>query len=71
MKAIGLIILLISLAIALVVAGKQKNTKVKTTILAPSGKEVQITELPTEVKSELETLNKQNEKRLEESHQDE
>jgi hypothetical protein len=71
MKAIGLIILLISLAIALVVAGKQKNTKVKTTILAPSGKEVQITELPTEVKSELETLNKQNENRLEESHQDE
>jgi hypothetical protein len=70
MKAIGLIILLISLVIALVVVGKQKNTKVKTTILAPSGKEVKITELPTEVKSELETLNKQNEKRLEEGHQD-
>jgi len=71
MKATGLIILLISLVIAAVVAGKQRNIKVKTTTLAPSGKEVQITELPTEVKSELETLNKQNEKRLEEGHQDE
>ena len=71
MKAIGLIILLISLAIALVVAGKQRNTKLKTTILVPSGKEVKITELPTEVKSELETLNKQTEKRLEEGRQDE
>ena len=69
MKATGLIILLISLVIALVVAGKQRNTKVKTTILAPSGKEVKITDLPTEVKSELETLNKQNENRLEEGHQ--
>ena len=71
MKAIGLIILLISLVIAAVVAGKQRNTKLKTTILAPSGKEVKITELPTEVKSELETLNKQNEKRLEEGQQEE
>ena len=71
MKAIGLIILLISLGIIAVVAGKQRNTKVKATILAPSGKEVKITELPTEVKSELETLNKQSEKRLEEGRQDE
>ena len=71
MKAIGLIILLISLGIIAVVAGKQRNTKVKTTILAPSAKEVKITELPTEVKSELESLNKQTEKRLEEGQQEE
>ena len=71
MKAIGLIILLISLGIVAVVAGKQRNAKVKATILSPSGKEVKITELPTEVKSELESLNKQTEKRLEEGQKEE
>jgi hypothetical protein len=67
MKAFGIIALLISLVIAAVLAGKQRKAAVKTTTLAPSGKEVEIGELPTEVKNELDTMSKQSEKRLEDS----
>lgn len=65
MKGFGIIVLLISLVIVAVLAVKQKNTAVKTTTLAPSGKEVKITELPAEVENELNTLGHQAEKRIE------
>jgi hypothetical protein len=65
MKSIGLIILLISVAIVAFLGLKQKKTTLNKTTIAPSGKEVQITELPTEIKGELDQINKQTEKRLE------
>jgi hypothetical protein len=65
MKSIGLIILLISVAIVAFLGLKQKKTTINKTTIAPSGKEVQITELPTEIKGELDQINKQTEKRLE------
>ena len=71
MKSIGLIILLISVAIAALLALKQKKTSINTTTIAPSGKEVQITELPTEIKGELDHINKQTETRLEDGQKEE
>ena len=65
MKAFGIIALLISLVIVAVLASKQRKTAVKATVVAPSGKEVEIGELPTEVKNELDSISKQSEKRLE------
>jgi hypothetical protein len=66
MKAFGIIALLISLVIVAVLAGKQRKAAVKTTTLAPSGKEVEMAKLPDEVKNELDSLSKQSEKRIEE-----
>lgn len=63
MKGIGFIILLISLVIAAVIGLKQRKTAVKMTTIAPSGKEVELKELPKEVKVELDNMNEQMEKR--------
>ena len=71
MKGIGLIVLVITVAIVGFLALKQKKTTVNTTTIAPSGKEVQITELPTEIKGELDHINKQTEKRLEDGQKEE
>ena len=71
MKSIGLIILLISVAIVAFLGLKQKKTTINKTTIAPSGKEVQITELPTEIKGELDHINKQTEKRLEDEQKEE
>lgn len=70
MKSFGLIALLISLVIAAVLGLKQKKTTVKMTTVAPSGKEVQVSELPNEVKNELDSLNQKADKRFEEGQQE-
>lgn len=71
MKGIGLIVLVITVTIVGFLALKQKKTTVNTKTIAPSGKEVQITELPTEIKGELDHINKQTEKRLEDGQKEE
>ena len=63
MKAFGIIALLISLVIVAVLAGKQRKAAFKTTALVPSGKEVEITKLPDEVKTELDDFSQQSEGR--------
>lgn len=60
MKGLGLIAVLISLVIVAVLAMKQRNTAVKTV------NDVKIEEVPAAVQGELDTLNQQSEKRVEE-----
>lgn len=69
MRRIKLILLLINVIIVAILVVRQRNANMKALNPATPGKEVKITELPSEVKSELETLNKQNEKRLEKGHE--
>jgi hypothetical protein len=64
MKAAGFIVLLIGIAALAVLVVKQRKAPVKmTTTLAPHGKEVELKDLPTEVKGELDNMNEQMEKR--------